>query len=43
MAGLKDMMLRKRVVKTTPSAHAMAMKSAVNSRLLATDDGPFFW
>jgi hypothetical protein len=34
-------MLRKRVVKTTPSAHAMAMKNVVNSRLLAKDDAPF--
>ena len=41
MAGLKDKMLRKRVVKTTPSAHAMAMKRVVNSRWLGTDDGPF--
>jgi hypothetical protein len=33
---------RKRVVKTTPSAHAMAMKSAVNSRWLGKDEAPFW-
>src|ERR1039458_3298495 len=42
MAGLKDMMERKRVVKTTPRAYGISMKSAVKSRWLATDEVPFW-